>query len=74
VTSRGTSTEEAAGGAAVLIDPLSVESIAEGIRDALTRHNELSQLGHERAKGATWEATASLVARAYHDALELGAR
>lgn len=74
VTSRGTSTEEAAGGAAVLIDPLSVESIAEGIRDALTRHNELSQLGHERAKGATWEATASLVVRAYHDALELGAR
>jgi len=74
VTSIGTSTEEVAGGAAVLVDPLSVESIAEGIRDALSRRSELSQLGHERAKGATWEATASLVVRAYRDAVEMGAR
>jgi len=74
VTSIGTSTEEVAGGAAVLVDPLSVESIAEGIRDALSRRSELSQLGYERAKGATWDATASLVVRAYRDAVRMGAR
>ena len=74
VTSIGTSTEEVAGGAAVLVDPLSVESIAEGIRDALIRRSELSQLGYERAKGATWDATASLVVRAYRDAVRMGAR
>lgn len=74
VTSIGTSTEEVAGGAAVLVDPLSTESIADGIRDALTRRGELSQLGRERAKGATWESTASLVVRAYRDAVHMGAR
>jgi len=74
VTSRGTSTEEVAGGAAVLVDPISTESIADGIRDALARRSELSQLGVERAKGATWDATASLVARAYRDAVRIGAR
>ena len=55
----------------MLVDPLSVESIADGIRDALERRHELSQLGSERAKGATWESTASLVVRAYRDALEM---
>jgi len=74
VTSLGTSTEEVAGGAAVLVDPLSASSIAEGVRDALARRSELSQLGIERAKGATWDATASLVARAYRDAVQIGAR
>ena len=74
VTSVGTSTEEVAGGAAVLVDPFSTESIAEGIRDALERRSELSQLGTERAKGATWESTASLVVRAYRDAVQMGAR
>jgi len=74
VTSLGTSTEEVAGGAAVLVDPMSTESIAEGIRDALARRSELSQLGLERAKGASWESTASLVVRAYRDAVQIGAR
>lgn len=74
VTSTGTSTQEVAGGAAVLVDPLSTESIAEGIRDALDRRSELSQLGKERAKGASWESTASLVVRAYRDAIQIGAR
>lgn len=74
VTSFGTSTEEVAGGAAVLVDPYSVSSIADGIRDALSRRSELSQLGVERAKGASWDATAALVVRAYRDAIRMGAR
>ncbi len=55
----------------MLVDPLSVESIADGIRDALERRHELSQLGTERAKGATWESTATLVVRAYRDAIAM---
>lgn len=74
VTSIGTSTQEVAGGAAVLVDPRDVSSIAAGIRDALERRHELSQLGIERSRGATWESAASLVARAYRDAMQLGAR
>ena len=34
VTSRGTSTEEVAGDAAVLVDPFDVDAIAEGLREA----------------------------------------
>ncbi len=71
VTSLGTSTEEVAGGAAVLVNPLDTQSIADGIRDALDRRHELSQLGTERAKGATWESTATLVVRAYRDAIAM---
>ena len=37
VTSRGAATEEVAGGAAVLVDPLDVEAIAAGIEDAWSR-------------------------------------
>lgn len=74
VTSSGTSTEEVAGGAAVLVDPHDAKAIAEGIRDALGRRYELAQLGTERAKAASWENSASLVVQAYRDALELGAR
>jgi len=69
VTSRGTSTEEVAGGAAVLVDPHDAESIAAGIADAMSRRHELSQLGLQRARGATWDATAELTARAYRDVI-----
>ncbi|MGA1086217.1 MAG: glycosyltransferase family 4 protein [Ilumatobacteraceae bacterium] len=74
VTSIGTSTEEVAGGAAVLVDPRDTGSIADGIRDALVRRRELSQRGIERASAATWDVTAELVARAYDDAVAMGAR
>jgi glycosyltransferase involved in cell wall biosynthesis len=68
VTSRGTSTEEAAGGAAVLVDPLDVESIAAGIADALDRSAGLAALGRARAAEATWAATAEATAAAYREA------
>src|SRR5919197_619528 len=38
VTSKGTAMEEVAGGAAVLVDPLDVQSIAGGIAEAERRH------------------------------------
>ena len=61
VTSVGTAMEEVAGGAAVLVDPLDVEAIAQGIRDAAERCDELRALGLERAKAFTWQRTADAV-------------
>lgn len=69
VTSRGTSTEEVAGGAAVLVDPLSVESIAQGITTALATQSDLRLAGLLRAAGATWEQSAALTAQAYREVL-----
>jgi len=61
VTSRGGATEEIAGGAAVLVDPLDPESIAAGIAGALERRAQLVPLGLERARGFTWVAAADAV-------------
>jgi glycosyltransferase involved in cell wall biosynthesis len=58
VTSRGTATEEVAGGAAVLVDPLDVESIAAGIGEARARRDELVPLGLARVREFTWERAA----------------
>jgi glycosyltransferase involved in cell wall biosynthesis len=69
VTSRGTSTEEVAGGAAVLIDPLDVASIAHGISQALANTDSLSKQGIARAHACTWEHTAALTAQIYREVL-----
>jgi glycosyltransferase involved in cell wall biosynthesis len=58
VTSRGGATEEVAGGAAILVDPLDTESIAAGIAEAHARGEELVPLGLARAAEFTWERTA----------------
>lgn len=67
VTSRGTSTEEVAGGAAVLVDPLDVASIARGIEEAMERRTELATRGRARAETLSWEETARLTVSAYRD-------
>lgn len=69
VTSSGTSTEEVANDAAVLVDPYSPESIWSGIERALRDHDELAVLGRARALTATWEHTAELTAQAYNEVL-----
>ena len=61
VTSRGGATEEVAGGAAVLVDPLDPDSIADGITAAERRRAELVALGFERARGFTWARAADEV-------------
>ena len=58
VTSRGGATEEVAGGAAVLVDPLDVEAIAAGIAEAGQRRDELVALGRARAREFTWKRVA----------------
>lgn len=69
VTSSGTSTEEVANGAAVLVDPHDTESIWVGIEQALHNHDELSSLGRARAEAASWSQTSELTARAYDEVL-----
>jgi glycosyltransferase involved in cell wall biosynthesis len=61
VTSAGTAMEELAGGAAVLVDALSIEAIADGIRDASARSDELVAAGLERARAFTWQRAADAV-------------
>lgn len=61
VTSRGGATEEVAGGAAVLVDPLDAAAIADGIAEAESRRDELVPLGLERARKFTWERAADAV-------------
>jgi glycosyltransferase involved in cell wall biosynthesis len=61
VTSRGTATEEVAGGAAVLVDPLDAGSIAQGIAEAQARREELVPQGRARAREFTWGRAADAV-------------
>ena len=67
VTSAGTATEEVAAGAAVLVDPFDVDSIAGGVVEAQRRHGELAAAGRRRAAELTWEATAQRTLDAYRD-------
>jgi alpha-1,3-rhamnosyl/mannosyltransferase len=61
VTSTATAMEEVAGGAAILVDPLDVSSIAEGIQEAIARREELTPLGTARAREFPWSRAADAV-------------
>ena len=67
VTSRGGATEETAGGAAVLVDPLDPASIAGGIGEAARRRDELVPKGRERASAFTWARAADAVEKLWRD-------
>ncbi len=62
VTSRGGACEEIAGGAATLVDPLDVASIAAGIEAAVPGR------GVERARQFTWDETARQTRTTYEEA------
>jgi glycosyltransferase involved in cell wall biosynthesis len=64
VTSAGGACEEVAGGAAVLVDPLEVESIADGIERARD-----GAAGIERARAFSWEEAAAATAAVYREAV-----
>jgi glycosyltransferase involved in cell wall biosynthesis len=70
VTSSGTSTEEVAAGAAVLVDPAEVASIATGIDEAFARADELSRLGLARAAELSWDHTVDATVEAYREVAE----
>jgi glycosyltransferase involved in cell wall biosynthesis len=68
VTSRGTSTEELAGDAAVLVDPRDADGIAAGLARLLDDRAlaaELAERGRARVAAHTWRRTAELTAAAY---------
>jgi glycosyltransferase involved in cell wall biosynthesis len=67
VTSRGGGTEEVAGGAAVLVDPLDTAAIAAGIEAAAARREELRTLGLQRAGAYSWAAVADAVERVWRE-------
>ena len=69
VTSRGGATEEVAGGAAVLVDPLDPASIAAGIDDADRRRVELRALGLARARSFSWDDVGRQTVQVYEEAL-----
>ena len=70
VTSRGTSTEEVAGGAAVLVDPMDVASIAAGIREALASRDSWSSRSRDRAIEVPWSETARATFAAYSELVD----
>jgi glycosyltransferase involved in cell wall biosynthesis len=68
VTSAGGATEEVAGGAAVLVDPLDVAGIARGIEEAVARRDQLRALGLERARTFSWDESARRTLDVYREA------
>lgn len=74
VTSSGTATEEVAGGAAVLVDPYDVESIAAGLTTALANPQRWRDAGRQRASTMSWQACADAHVALYTDLSTRGER
>jgi glycosyltransferase involved in cell wall biosynthesis len=67
LTSTATATPEVAGGAAILVDPLDVEAIADGMRrlaDDGGLRRSLRELGFQRTQVYSWEKTGMKVTEA----------
>jgi glycosyltransferase involved in cell wall biosynthesis len=69
VTSRGGATEEVAGGAAVLVDPLDSADIAAGIERAGRDRDTLVEAGLARARAFSWDETARATRTVYDEAV-----
>jgi glycosyltransferase involved in cell wall biosynthesis len=69
VVSSHPSLDEAAGDAAVRVDPESPEAIAAGIQEALARRDELVLRGLAHARRFTWLETGRVHLQSYADAL-----
>jgi len=70
VTSNFGSMKEIAQGASVLVDPYNVDSIAEGINDAIERSSELVKKGLARLKNYSWAKTAKETLNVYKEVQE----
>jgi glycosyltransferase involved in cell wall biosynthesis len=67
VTSRGSAMADLADGAAVLVDPRDEESIAEGIREAIARRDELARKGPDVARAYSWARSAASTVDVYRE-------
>lgn len=67
VTSNVSSMPEVAGDAAVLVDPMDVNSIADGIHTALKGPKGLIEKGLARVKEFSWEKTAKMTLDVYNE-------
>ncbi len=67
VTSNVSSMPEVAGGAAILVDPYSVSSIADGIKKAVSAPKALIKKGLERAEDFSWERSALATINVYKE-------
>ncbi len=65
VTSRESSMPEVAGNAAILVDPFSIKSIADGLVSAVKQRNKLMQKSHSQLKKFSWEKTARETLKVY---------
>ena len=69
VVSSHPSMDEASGDAAVRVDPESPEALAEGVREALRRRDELVPRGFEHARRFEWVECGRVHLQGYADAL-----
>lgn len=70
VTSNISSMPEAAGGAAILVDPYDVNSIADGIEEALSKPKTLITKGLKVANNYSWQKNAEETLKVYKEASE----
>lgn len=70
VTSNISSMPEAAGGASILVDPYDVNSIADGIEEALSKPKTLVAKGLKVASNYSWKKNAIETAKVYKEASE----
>lgn len=68
VAGRNEASEELAGSAAVLVDPLDPDAIAAGLAEAVDRRDELRGLGLERARAFDWREVARATVEVYCEA------
>ena len=68
VAGRNDASEEVAGTAAVLVDPLDADAIAAGLAEAVERRDELRELGFERARAFDWREVAKATVEVYREA------
>jgi glycosyltransferase involved in cell wall biosynthesis len=68
VAGRNDASEEVAGSAALLVDPLDPDAIAAGLAEAIDRSDELSQRGLKRAGAFDWREVARATVEVYREA------
>jgi glycosyltransferase involved in cell wall biosynthesis len=68
VTSNTSSMPEAAGGAAILVNPINTNSIADGIEEALSKPKTLITKGLKRVLDFSWRKTATETLKVYKEA------